>query len=126
MNVRTEIIGMHESPTGAAVAAAVRKDINRLAQKHVADVDGDWPSSRATNAAEKLSLKVARELMCSTLNSEAMRVIDAVIACDAAERVSVYGRETDYETPTTNLEAAATNLSDYTCDVVKQHMGEEA
>lgn len=118
-----QIINMDESPTGDAIVSAIKGDLRSLAQKHVATPDGDWPKSREDRAYERIMKKTGRDLLAEVLNSEAMRVIDAVMACDHAECASVWGADTDYETPSIELTSAAENLSDYTCDVVQTQMG---
>ena len=114
MKHAAQIIGMDASPTGAAVSAAVMAELNALVGKHVATPDGQWPSTAETAAKNRLYIKVARTLLGEALNSEAMHVVDAVIACDAVEAGTVWGRDLDYDTPATDIVQSAENFADYT------------
>lgn len=123
MNTHAKITPIDKAPTGAAVAAAIKTDLQNLAETHAPDQDGDWPGTRAKTAYDRLSLKVARELAATALNSEAMALLDAAIACHHAETSSMYDRTIDGDDLADDLETTAQAFGDYTRDVVRHHTG---
>lgn len=120
MSSLANLLGKTHPPSAIATSSAVKADLRRLAQDYAQSKDTDWPST----ALLQLSIATARDLFADQLSAEALAVIDAVIACDNAQRETVYGQPRDYKAAIDTLSLAADAFADETFETCRVHLGE--